>query len=289
MNAWSISNVQQKRYSPAVQHEKKIQLIEKEFLKQEQVDCPVVHRFGPNIYIREVTLPAGTFSIGHYQKTTHLNIMLTGKVTMVNEDGSKTVLVAPQTFVSGPGRKVGYIEETVVWQNVYSTTETDVEKLEEMFLNKSITWQEHQAASQLLLTFDNKTDIEDYYKAISEYGFTEDVVRMQSENTEDQIDLPYGNYKVMVSDSKIEGKGLFATGNFIKGEVIAPARISGKRTPAGRFTNHAKQPNAIMVLRDNGDIDLVANTEIKGCRGGNLGEEITVDYRQVLSLSLRSN
>ena len=269
--------------------EEKIQIIEAEFLKQEQVDCPVVHRFGPNIYIREVTLPAGSFSIGHYQTTVHLNIMLTGKVTMVNENGSKTVLVAPQTFVSGPGRKVGYIEETVVWQNVYSTTETDVEKLEEIFLNKSITWQEHQKANELLLTFDNKEDIKDYYKAIAEYGFTEEVVRMQSENTDDQIDLPFGNYKMMVADSKIEGKGVFSTGNIIEGEIIAPARINGKRTPAGRYTNHAQYPNAVMVLKNNGDIDLVANTEIKGCRGGNLGEEITIDYRQALSLSLRSN
>lgn len=289
MNSWSVSNIKPREYNPAVIREQKIQTIEKEFLKQEQVECPVVHRFGPNIYIREVTLPAGTFSIGHYQKTTHLNIMLAGKVTMVNEDGSKTILEAPQTFVSGPGRKVGYIHETVVWQNVYSTAETDVEKLEEMFLNKSITWQEHQKASESLLTFDNKEDIEDYYQAIADYGFTEDVVRMQSENTEDQIDLPFGNYKMMVSDSKIEGKGVFATGNIIEGEVIAPARIAGKRTPAGRYTNHAKYPNAVMVLRDNGDIDLVASKDIKGCRGGNIGDEITVDYRQVISLSLRSN
>ena len=70
--------------------EEKVQTLEKEFLKQEQVDCPVVHRFGPNIYIREVTIPAGTLSIGHYQKTEHLNIMLAGRVTMVNDDGSHT-------------------------------------------------------------------------------------------------------------------------------------------------------------------------------------------------------
>lgn len=284
MNSWSVSNIKPRGYNPAVIREQKIQTIEKEFLKQEQVECSVVHKFGPGVYIREVTIPAGTFSIGHYQKTPHLNIMLAGKVTMVNEDGSKTYLEAPQTFVSGPGRKVGYIHETIVWQNVYSTDETSVEKLEEMFLNKSITWQEHQKASELLLTFDNKEDIEDYYQAIAEYGFTEDVVRMQSENTEDQIDLPFGNYKMMVSDSKIEGKGVFATGNIIEGEVIAPARIADKRTPAGRYTNHAKHPNAVMVLRDNGDIDLVASKDIKGCKGGNLGEEITVDYRQVLSL-----
>jgi hypothetical protein len=114
-----------------------VEVLEHGFLQQEQQDCPVVHRFGPGIYIREVTIPAGTFSIGHYQKTTHLNNMVAGKVIMVGEDGSKTELVAPQTFVCGPGRKIGLILETMIWQNIYATNETDIEKLESMFLEKA--------------------------------------------------------------------------------------------------------------------------------------------------------
>ena len=47
--------------------EQKVQTLEAVFLEQPQVDCPVVHRFGPGIYIREVTIPAGALSIGHYQ------------------------------------------------------------------------------------------------------------------------------------------------------------------------------------------------------------------------------
>ena len=242
---------------------------------------------GPNIYIREVTIPAGTLSIGHYQKTEHLNIMLAGRVTMVNEDGSKTEISAPQVFVSKPGRKIGYIHEKMVWQNVYATFETDVEKLESMFLEKSITWQENQKAQSLLLTLDHSTDVADYYLAIAEYGFDHETVRKQTENMDDQIPMPFGNYKMMVANSRIDGKGVFATGNLEEGEVIAPARIDGKRTPAGRYTNHAKNPNGIMVLRDNGNIDLVAKKAINGCQGGNLGEEITIDYRQALSLATR--
>jgi len=267
--------------------EEKVQQLESEFLKHEQVDCPVVHRFGPNIYIREVTIPAGTLSIGHYQKTEHLNIMISGRVTMVNEDGSKNELIAPQVFVSKPGRKIGYIHEKMVWQNVYSTLETDVEKLEFMFLEKSMTWQENQKAQNLLLTLDHSSDVADYYLAIAEYGFDHETVRKQTENTEDQIQMPYGNYKMMVANSKINGKGVFATGNLEFGEIIAPARLDGKRTPAGRYTNHSKNPNSIMILRDNNNIDLVAKKAIKGCQGGNLGEEITIDYRQALSLAIR--
>jgi len=269
--------------------EQKIQVLEAEFLKQPQADCPVVHRFGPGIYIREVTIPADTFSIGHRQTTTHLNIMLAGRVTMVNEDGSHTELVAPQTFVASPGRKIGYIHETMVWQNVYATDETDVEKLEAMFLDKSTTWQESQKNQQLLLSFDHSEDVADYYAAIAEYGFDQETVQAQVQNLDDQIDMPYGNYKMMVAPSNIDGKGVFATGNIETGEVIAPARIAGKRTPAGRYTNHSKNPNAKMILLDNGDVNLVAAMPIVGCKGGNLGEEITIDYRQALSLAIRRN
>lgn len=273
---------------PSVITEEKVQILEKEFLRHEQVDCPVVHRFGPNIYIREVTIEADTFSIGHYQKTEHLNIMLAGKVTMVNEDGSKTYLEAPQTFVAKPGRKIGYIHEKMIWQNVYSTNETDIAKLEEMFLDKSITWQEHQKASHLLLACDCSEDVADYYKAIEEYGFDHETVRRQTEDLSDQIDMPYGGYKFMVADSSIEGKGIFGVGNIEPNEVIGPARINGMRTTLGRYTNHAKRPNAVMKLKENGDIDLVATKYIQGCKGGNLGDEITVDYRQVIELSQRS-
>lgn len=270
---------------PSLITEEKVQFLESEFLKRPQADCPVIHRFGPGIYIREVTIPANVFSIGHYQKTTHLNIMLAGHVTMIMEDGSHVDLKAPQTFVSGPGRKIGHIHETMIWQNVYATDETDIEKLEAIFLDKSPTWKNCQKDKQLLLSFDKSQDVADFYAAIEELGYDAETVRQQSENLDDQMEMPYGNYKFMVSDSKIEGKGVFATGPLTAGEIIGPARIAGLRTPLGRYTNHAKSCNAAMILLDNGDICMVATREISGCKGGDLGEEITIDYRQAVSLA----
>ena len=89
--------------------------LEKEMLKLPQSDCPVIHRFSPGLYIREVTLPAGTFAIGHYQKTEHLNIMLTGSVTNIRDDGSTDLLKAPLMYTAKPGRLVrncdGKLEE----------------------------------------------------------------------------------------------------------------------------------------------------------------------------------
>jgi hypothetical protein len=41
----------------------------------------------------------------------------------------------------------------------------------------------------------------------------------------------------------------------------------------------------MMIPLENGDIDLVALRDIAGCKGGELGAEITIDYRKALALS----
>lgn len=269
--------------------ESDVQRLEAAFLDLPQADCPITHRFADGIYIREVRMPAGSYIIGHHHKTDHLNIMLTGHLTILNEDGTKTDLHAPQTFISPAGRKIAYIHEDVVWQNVFATEERDVETLEAMFLDKSEAWLEAQKFNQMLLSFDHSEDVADFYAAIETFGFDADLVRSISENTDDQISFPHGEYKVSVADSKIEGRGLFATGIIPQFEVIAPALLGGKRTPAGRYTNHAKNPNAMMFRMENGDIYLVALRDIAGCKGGNLGEEITVDYRQALAVTIGGN
>jgi hypothetical protein len=99
-----------------------------------QVECQEKHYFGPSLYIKEVTMPTGAVVIGKSHKMAHMCVLLQGKMIIAKEDGSKIELVAPMTFISPPGRKVAYILETVVFQNIYATEETDVEKLENMFV-----------------------------------------------------------------------------------------------------------------------------------------------------------
>lgn len=264
---------------------KSVEQLEADWLEMPQADAPVVHRFGPGIYIREVTIPAGVLAIGHAQRFEHMNVMLKGRVTMLNDNGSTTELVAPMVFVGKPGRKIGYVHEEMVWQNIYSTTETDIETLEATFLEKSDTWLQDQKLRTSVSALQRDVDRADYVTMLAEVGIPHEVARAQSENEADQRPMPMGSYAMMVADSQIEGKGVFATGTIAAGTVIAPARIGGMRTPAGRFTNHSATPNAAMVQRPNGDIDLVATRHIAGCTGGQPGEEITIDYRQALRLS----
>jgi len=114
----------------------KVETLLPELKAMPQVDCQEKHYFGPSIYIKEVTMPAGSVIIGKPHKVEHMCVMLQGKMILVAEDGSKKEVKAPLTFVGTPGRKVAYILETVVFQNIYATDETDVEKLENMFIEQ---------------------------------------------------------------------------------------------------------------------------------------------------------
>lgn len=260
--------------------------LEKEMLDMPQADCPVAHHFGPGIYIREVTLPAGIFAVGHAQKFDHLNIMLTGKVAIVDE-GKVRVLEAPLIFTGKPGRKVGYVIETCVWQNVYATEETNIDALEAYYLDKSENWKAYDKEQSEIAYALNQPDREDFEQVLKDFGFNAETVRQQSEDESDQIDMPVAFKAVaQVRDSNIEGKGLFLSWHTMSGQIIAPARIAGKRTPAGRYVNHSMNPNCKYVADENGDIYLMSLRDIDGCKGGGCGEELTVDYRQALALNM---
>jgi len=256
-------------------------------LTKPQVEAPVIHSFGPGIYIREVTLKAGTVAVGHHQNFEHQNIVLNGHVRMLRDDGTTLDVVGPTMFVGKPGKKAGYVIKDTVWLNIYSTEERDIEKLEAHFLTKDPTWIDSQARKRAADSFIHNADREDYETLLIEFNISKEQARREAEYEMDQIPFPMGSYCVKLGDSPIEGKGLFATANFQVGGYICPGRLDWKRTPAGRFTNHSKSPNAEPVLEENGDIHFVAIKPIAGCRGGSDGEEITIDYRKALILNNR--
>lgn len=280
-----IAELTESKKPVAIAKHEGIEEAEAHFLNMKQADCPVAHHFGPNIYVREVTLPAGIIAIGHHQKYEHLNIMLTGKVAVIDGDAVR-VLTAPMIFTGQPGRKVGYVIETCVWQNIYSTSETNIDKLEDTFLDKSDTWEEYESDCAKLRHALREEDRIDFKEMLIQTGFTPEIVKAQSENESDQIPMPdKWSAVVNVRPSDIEGNGLFLSYPALKDSFLAPARINGLRTPAGRYVNHSKNPNCKFVKIDNGDINLIAIRNIDGCQGGNKGDELTVDYRQALSLS----
>jgi hypothetical protein len=256
---------------------------EQTLLQLPQVNCPVVHHFGPGLCIREVFMSAGTLAIGHKQKFDHLNIMLRGKVMIIKDDGNTQILTAPMIFTGKAGRKIGYVLEDMVWQNIYATELADPDAVEAFFIEKSEDWMQDQQAKLAVEKLNRVQDREDYLTLLDECGIPHELARQQSENEYDQrwVDSQI----IHVAESPIEGKGLFLTSPVKSGDVICAARIDGYRTQGGRFTNHSKTPNAKMVKLPNDNIDLVALIDIEGCKGGDMGTEITIDYRQALALS----
>lgn len=102
-----------------------------ELSKLPQTECPLTHRFAPGVYLREISMPAGSVVIGKIHRTEHFNVLIRGACLIVHDDGRREELRAPLTFVSKAGvQKVLYILENTIWQTIHPTTETDFGRLE---------------------------------------------------------------------------------------------------------------------------------------------------------------
>ena len=94
-----------------------------------QIDCPVRNIFAPNIYAREMTIPAGVVLTGAVHKTCHLSILSKGQVKVVSDEGV-IELAAPATLISQPGAKRAiFALSEAVWTTIHATTETDLDEL----------------------------------------------------------------------------------------------------------------------------------------------------------------
>jgi hypothetical protein len=248
------------------------------------MSAPVVHHFGPGIYMREVRLDPGVV-VGRAHKEAHQNIMLAGCLSLLTENGWQLIR-APFTSTGKPGRKVAIVHEPTVWINIYATTLTDIDVIEAQMFDDSQYMVEWRDAVMRFASARAQPDRDDYAEFVASSPWTADEVRALSERTDDQMPMPAPwSGMVKVCDSPIEGRGLFSLVPVAAGDVVAPARLGGRRTEAGRYINHSKTPNAVMVPNDKGDVIVVALRDIAGCHGGDTGEEITVDYRQAVNVA----
>lgn len=258
---------------------------EKIILNEEQVECPVYHSFGPNIYMREVHIKAGTFAIGHHQNFEHVNIFVKGKARMLNDDGTFTVLTAPMLFIGKPGRKVGFAIEDMIWVNVYSETDQNVENLESKLLTKSLAFEEKAKLLSNLKLLNSNEERNKYYSMLNDLNI--------NDNEWDKIlkkesgDLPLAQYKFKTGISNIEGRGIFATANIEMNEEIGPCRWHGKNTMLMNFLNHSFYPNCKILIES--DFQLIAIRPISGCHGGNDGDEMTIDYREIFNFFIEES
>lgn len=111
------------------------------------VDCPLVHRFTPGMYSRQIFMPAGTLITSKIHKTEHQFIVSQGVLSVYNAiDDKMDVIEAPYHGITKPGtRRVLYIHEDTIWTTFHSIadltgneTDDDVHTMEDILIEKRV-------------------------------------------------------------------------------------------------------------------------------------------------------
>ena len=97
----------------------------------------IIETSGGKMYARTGLIKAGIEMVGKIHKLEHINIMSSGEIISVTEEGAKH-LVGFNIMVCKPGsrRAVRAVKDTI-WTTILQTEETDIKKIEEMFFYKS--------------------------------------------------------------------------------------------------------------------------------------------------------
>jgi hypothetical protein len=94
-------------------------------------EMPLIHRFTPGLYIREIHIPAGTVSTTKIHKKEHPFVISKGEVSVWTEDGGVQKMVAPFTGITTPGtRRIIFAHTDVVWVTFHTTDKTDLKEIE---------------------------------------------------------------------------------------------------------------------------------------------------------------
>jgi hypothetical protein len=115
----------------------KVNIIESELKKFDQLELEVKHYFSLDVYVRELYIPKDTILVGKIHKYTNLNIMTKGELSVLVGDEVQRVK-APFKVISPPGTKrIAYAHEDTIWMTILGTSETDVAKIENHFTAES--------------------------------------------------------------------------------------------------------------------------------------------------------
>ena len=240
-----------------------------EFAKtQEQLEIPVKHYIHGGMYAREITIPKDTYITGQIYKFNHFDIMISGDISVSTDTEEAKRFTGYNLFKGLSGKKrAGYSHEDTTWVTFHPFIGSDGDAVQEFITAENF---------EELNDFNVALNRSDYMSLVNSIDMTDDDIMAQVENDKDLIDMPLGFIDLYVSTSEIEGKGFFSVKDIQTGDFICPSRLGDKRTPAGRYVNHALQPNAQMMVNGK-DVELVAIRDIEA------GEEITVNYRDVLT------
>lgn len=105
---------------------------------------PVQHYTAKGLYGRRAFAPAGSCVVTHVHAVEHFTVVLSGACFVVDQDGNRSEIVAPQVFVTQPGTQRALIAVTdVEWFTVHPHEGPMPEDPEAAFCCK--TFEEYEA------------------------------------------------------------------------------------------------------------------------------------------------
>lgn len=270
----SLTNIEPS-FDVSISVKKQIENLQNELLKMPQSDIVTENIFFDGIYERKITIPPWTVLTGAEHKTDY-KIRLEKGTIAVNIGDKVQVMTAPMEFEAKAGaQRVGRVfEEEVIWVDIYENPDNcqDLEIIEKrLYVVPECGLGENRVALEI------SNAQADYKLFLDQIGLNQEEMDKIVTNESDVIDMPENVY-VELRDSKIHGKGLFATKSFKKGEIVCPGRLDGKRTPGGRFINHSYDSN-ILPIKVGDDIYAMAVCDIFE------NEELLVDYRSSMRVN----
>lgn len=231
-------------------------------------DYQLKEYYSGGMYCREITIPEGAFITGRIYKFDHVEIMLSGDITILSANGGKTHYTGNNVIEAKAGKRQGGLaHKETKWLTINCIPE-GLPLSEALDFTSVLTYQEYKE-------FHEQLSIADYGYFLNEIGLSHDEME-KIVNTDDVVDLPNGYEHITVRPSSISGVGLFSSKEIIEGDLICPVRLKENRTIAGRYSNHALHSNTRPFV-ENDIFYIMATKNIQA------NEEITMNYRDILS------
>ena len=229
---------------------------------------PIEHRFEDGWYIRVFRLPAGIVFIGRSHNQGHICKLIQGKLGIMHELGTK-YYEAPSSLHTKPGyQMVLYSMTEILAETRHPNPDNgrNIDQLENEIFGSVEAVLEHGRIIAARM---------DYEQLLQQHNLTQETVNalMVEAYIDGTVDV--GQDKVVIRESAISGKGCYSLVAMGTGDTIAVASVGLSGTPAGRYTNHSPEPNAECTK-------IGKTTYFIALRPVAAGEEITVNYRQVL-------
>lgn len=113
-----------------IEPEELLNLLELEMVKYEPRECPLIHRFTPGLYIREILMPKDTLLTSLKHLTTHPFFIMKGDISVWYHDAPVQRYKAPYTGITHAGtRRLLYAHEDTIWTTVHITDLQDPDEI----------------------------------------------------------------------------------------------------------------------------------------------------------------